>query len=145
LDDKKIIIVGIVGGIVLLASLSVFVGFGNVRHVPIFWKETIKTTVAFEKIDGEARIVGLEGNSEINPTLVMRADGTPYILTIINRDDIPHMFFVDGLDVTSKVLRAGENDTITLVTKKEGTFSYYDRFAQKQLGIIKAVKVSTFD
>ncbi|HSD04388.1 MAG TPA: cupredoxin domain-containing protein [Nitrosopumilaceae archaeon] len=145
MEDKKLIIAGIVGGLVLLASLSAFVGFGNVRHTPIFWQETIKSTVAFEKIDGQTRLVGVEGNSEINPTLVMRADGTLYILTIINRDDIPHMFYVEGLDATSKVLRAGENDTITLVTKNEGTFSYYDRFDQKPLGVIKAVKISTFD
>ncbi|HSB57301.1 MAG TPA: cupredoxin domain-containing protein [Nitrosopumilaceae archaeon] len=145
MDDKKIIIAGIVGGMVLLASLAVFVGFGNIRHVPIFWKETIKSTVAFEKIDDQTRIVGVEGNSEINPTLVMRADGTLYLLTIINRDEIPHMFYVEGLDVTSKVLRAGENDTITLVTKKVGTFAYYDRFEEKPLGVIKAVKIGTFD
>jgi hypothetical protein len=145
LEDKKIIVAGIVGGMLLLASISAFVAFGNIIHVAIFWQETIKSTVAFEKIDGQTMIIGVEGNSETSPTLVMRADGTPYMLTIINRDDIPHMFYVEGLEMTSKVLRAGENDTITLVTKKEGTFSYYDRFEQRSLGVIKAVKVSTFD
>ena len=142
----KYIVAALAGGMVVFVFVSVFVSQGNVRHVQIFWKETIEATVAFKNIDGELKIVGIKGNGEINPTLVMRAGDYAYILTVINLDTIPHVFYVDGLEVHTKVLRSGENDTITLYSKNEGTYNYYDRFAaESPIGQIKAVKITSID
>lgn len=146
LNDKRLILVGIVAGIALFGALAVFVGQGNVRHVPIFWKETIRSTVAFQNIDGETKVIGIAGNGEISPTLIMRSGDYAYVLTVINQDTITHMFYVSGLHMNTKVLRPGENDTITLYSKNEGIFKYYDRFEDdKILGEIRAVKVTSLE
>ena len=36
------------------------------------------------------------------------------------------MFYIDGLNVHTKLLRFGENDTITIGPDKEATYNYYD-------------------
>ena len=142
----KYIVAALIGAMVVFAFILIFVSQGNVRHVQIFWKETIEATVAFKNIDGELKIVGIKGNGEINPTLVMRTGDYAYILTVINQDTVPHMFYVDGLEAHTKVLGPGENDTITLYSKNEGTYNYYDRFeAERPLGQIKAVKITLID
>lgn len=140
-SSKKLLIGSIIGGMILFSLLLGFIGQGNVRHVPIFLKEQIEATIAFRNLDGETKIIGLKGNADVNPTLVMRTGDFAYILTVINQDTIPHMFYVDGLEVHTKVLRPGENDTITIYSKNPGTYNYYDRFEEKPIGKIKAVKV----
>ena len=76
----------------------------------------------------------------------MRTGDFAYILTIINQDAVPHMFYVDGLEMHSKLIQPGENDTITLYSKKEGTYNYYDGLdAKNPIGVIKAVKVTALD
>lgn len=135
----------IIGGMIFFFLLIGFIGQGNVRQVPIFFKEQIEATVAFRNIDGETKIIGLKGNAEINPTLVMRTGDFAYILTVINQDTIPHMFYVEGLEAHTKVLRSGENETITIYSKNPGIYNYYDRFEEKPIGKIKAVKVGTID
>lgn len=56
------------------------------------------------------------------------------------------MFYIDGLNIHTKLLRAGENDTITIFSKKEGTYNYFDRFENIEnlhpLGQFKALKVA---
>ena len=131
----------IIGGMVFFSLLVGFIGQGNVRQVPIFFKEHMEATVAFRNIDGETKIVGLKGNADINPTLVMRTGDFAYILTVINQDATPHMFYVKGLEVHTKLLRPNENDTITIYSKNPGTYNYYDRVEDMQIGKIKAVKV----
>jgi len=60
-------IVGILGLSVTIA----FVGQGNVRHVEIFWAETVEQTIVFEDIDGENKVRGIKGVSgDANPTLL---------------------------------------------------------------------------
>jgi hypothetical protein len=140
-NDKKILIGSIIGGMIFFSLLIGFIGQGNVRQVPIFFKEHMEATVAFRNIDGETKIVGLKGNAGINPTLVMRTGDFAYILTVINQDTTPHMFYVDGLEIHTKALRPGENDTVTIYSKNLGTYNYYDRIEEKQIGKIKAVKV----
>ena len=142
-NDKKILIGSIIGGMVFFSLIVGFIGQGNIRQVPIFFKEHMESTVAFRNIDGETKIVGMKGNSDVNPTLVMRTGDFAYILTVINQDTVSHMFYVKGLEVHTKVLRPGENDTITIYSKNPGTYDYYDRIEEKQLGNIKAVKVGT--
>jgi TnpA family transposase len=36
------------------------------------------------------------------------------------------MFYVDGINVQTKILRYGQNDVITIYSNKEGTYNYYD-------------------
>jgi hypothetical protein len=139
------LIVSIIGGVIFFFLLIGFIGQGNVRQVPIFLKEKIEATVAFRNIDGETKIIGLKGNAGVNPTLVMRTGDFAYILTVINQDTTPHMFYVEGLEAHTKVLRPGENETITIYSKNPGTYNYYDRFEEKPIGKIKAVKVGTID
>ena len=78
-----------------------------------------------------------------------RTGDTAYILTIINQDPAsPHMFYVTGINAHTKILRPGENDTITIYSKSQGTYNYYDRLDAgingteiKPLGQFMAVRV----
>ena len=140
-NDKKFLIGAIIGGMIFFSLLVGFIGQGNVRQVPIFFKEHMEATLAFRNIDGETKIVGLKGNADVNPTLVMRTGDFAYIITVINQDETSHMFYVEGLEVHTKLLRPGENDTIIIYSKNPGTYNYYDRVEEKQIGKIKAVKV----
>ncbi|MFB5609979.1 MAG: cupredoxin domain-containing protein [Nitrosarchaeum sp.] len=131
--------------IVIVISMFIlffgFIGQGGVRHVSIYLPEKIQSTISFQNIDNETKIVGLSGISGINPTLISRTD-YDYILTIFNYDDGPHMFYIDGLNVNSKVIYPNQNVTITIYSLKEGEYSYYDRFEpNKKLGDFKIVKV----
>jgi len=146
LESSRFVIIALVSTLVFFVLIVVFVGEGFVRQVPIFWKEDIRTMVAFKEIDGQLKVVGLIGNGGTDPILVMKAGSTPYILTVINQDTKPHMFYVDGLNVHTKVLRAGENDTITLISKNEDTYNYYDRFdPEKIIGQIISARVEATD
>ena len=71
-NNKKFLMFSIIGGMVFFSLLVGFIGQGNVKQVPIFFKEYMEATVAFRNIDGETKIVGLKGNTDINSTLVMR-------------------------------------------------------------------------
>jgi len=144
--DKMLIMVSLVGVLSIFAFIVIFVGEGNVRHVVIFWKEEIKATVAFENIRGNLLVVGLEGNGGTNPTLVMKTGDTRYILTVINYDSKPHVFYVDGLNVKTRLLEPGQNDTVILVSKEEKTYNYYDGLnMSRPIGQVIAAKVEFFD
>lgn len=123
-----------------------FVGQGYVRHVVIFWEEDIRATVAFRSVNNTTEVVGLIGNGGVDPTLVMKAGHTPYILTVINQDTKPHMFFVPGLYIHTKLLQPGQNDTITLRSENETEYKYYDNMEpDRVIGKIISVKVERFD
>lgn len=130
LTDARLVAFGIIGVIAVFAILILFVGGGGVRHVPITFNEIIQTTVAFRNIDGETKVVGIMGNTQVNPTLVSRIGAdTSYVLTVINQDNNLHMFYIDGLNLHTKILRPGESDTITIYPKSEAFYDYYDRLA----------------
>jgi hypothetical protein len=130
LTDAKFVVFGIIGVIAAFTVLILFVGEGGVRHVPITFDEIIQTTVAFRDIDGETEVVGITGNTQVNPTLVSRTGtDTAYVLTVINQGDTSHMFYIDGLNLHTRILRPGDNDTITIYPKTEGVYDYYDRLA----------------
>jgi hypothetical protein len=131
LTDNKLVAFGIIGVISAFAILILFVGGGGVRHVPITFNEIIQTTVAFRNIDGETKVVGITGNTQVNPTLVSRTGAdTAYVLTVINQDNTLHMLYIDGLNLHTKILRPGESDTVTIYPKSEGVYDYYDRLAK---------------
>ena len=56
LQDKKLIIVAIIAGVIGLGAIIGFIGQGNVRLVEIFWKEKVEQTVAFEDVNGEMQL-----------------------------------------------------------------------------------------
>jgi hypothetical protein len=147
MDEGKLVAVALIGGLVALILFFVLISGGIVRHVPITWKEKIETTVAFKTINGKLNIVGIVGNSGTNPTLLMRAQDFAMVLTVINQDNIPHMLYIDGLGVHTKILKQGENQTITFYSPTEGTYNYYDRLSSldKPIRQIKAVKVTPFE
>jgi hypothetical protein len=51
--------------------------------------------VAFKNIEEDVKVVGIIGNTGINPTLSRTGGETKYSLTVINEDTYPHMFYID--------------------------------------------------
>lgn len=147
LSEEKLVAIGVIGGIAALILFFVLISGGLVRHVPITWKEKIETSIAFKTINGKLNVIGIIGNSGINPTLLMRTKDFAMVLTVINQDNVPHMLYIDGLGINSKILKAGENQTIIFYSPTEGTYNYYDRLSSstKPIGQIKAVKITPFE
>ena len=149
LTDGKLVLFVIIAMLASFAILLIFVSGRGVRHVPITWKEKVEATIAFRNINGNVKVVGLKGITQVNPTLVSRTGDTAYILTIINQDPgSPHMFYVTGINAHTKILRPLDNDIITIYSKSQGTHNYYDRLDAgingteiKPLGQFMAVKV----
>ena len=135
-------IVGILGLSVTIA----FVGQGNVRHVEIFWAETVEQTIVFEDIDGETQVRGIKGVSgDANPTLLSRTSFA-YILTVINNGTTFHRLYIEGFNVQTELLEPGQKGSITIYPDKEGEFMYYDkRESLLPLGKIKIVSVVPSD
>ncbi|MGD1836132.1 MAG: hypothetical protein ACPKQO_10475 [Nitrososphaeraceae archaeon] len=151
IGDGKIIAFTIIGMIFVLVISLTLIGNGAVRHVPITYTEIIQTTVAFKEVKGEVKIVGITGNTGINPTLISRTGDNQYqyALMVVNQDRESHMFYIDGINAYTKLLRHGENDTIIITSNKEGTYNYYDRSSVIEkdnklipLGQFKFVKVA---
>ena len=147
INEGTLVAIGVGGCLTALILFFVLVNGGLVRHVPITWKEKIETTIAFKTINGKLNVVGIKGNSGTNPTLLMRTKDFAMVLTVINQDKIPHMLYIDGLAVHTKILKPGENQTITFYSPTEGTYNYYDRLSSQSnpIGQIKAVKVTQFE
>lgn len=96
----------------------------------------------FRNIDGKTVVVGTIGNSGINPELISRTEFA-YILTVINKDTKPHLFYVDTVDLKTKLLEPGQSDTIVIRSNKEDVFRYYDLAEEKQLlGTIQIKRVN---
>src|SRR3972149_5210336 len=144
--EKKFVIVALIIGITTLGIMFVGISQGNVRQTPIFYPERIEQTVAFRDIEGKVRLVGILGvGGEENPTLVMRINFA-YILTVINDGNTEHRLYIDGLEVQTDLLKPGEADTLTIITKKEGVYNYYDKGKRlEQMGQLKAVSVLPSD
>ena len=135
--DKSIILVAIVIGVVALVGMIVFIGQGNIRHVPITWKEKIEQTVAFEDINGRVQLKGVLGvDGEPNPHIVTRTNFT-YILTVINNGDRQHQLYIEGLNVETSLLEPGQADTLKIYPTKEGIYKYYDKGELEPLGIFE--------
>lgn len=145
-NDKILIIVTILGGILALIVIVGFVGQGNIRHVTIFWQEKVEQTVIFEDIDGITQIRAIKGvGGEPNPTLLSRTSFA-YILTVINNGTTNHRLYIDGFNVQTDLLEPGEQDTIILYPDKEGEFTYLDKRQDKvPLGKIKIISVVPSD
>lgn len=140
-SSKKFIVIGVIAGIVFFGALMAIIGQGTVRHVDIFYPETVRQTVAFRDDGAITTLVGVSGISgENNPTLITRL-GFTYILTVINESTSPHTLYIDGLDIQTELLAPGEKDIITFTPQSEGTYNYYDTQQELLLGQLKVVKV----
>jgi len=126
-NNKKLIVIAIIAGVIGLGAMIGFIGQGNVRHVEIFWKEKVEQTVAFEDVNGEVQLKGISGISgELNPHLISRTSFA-YILTIVNNGDKHHRLYIEGLEIQSNLLEPGQQDIITIYPTEEGLYKYYDK------------------
>jgi hypothetical protein len=146
LNNKTFVIIGLIVGVVALASIIVLVGQGNVRQAQIFWPEKVEQTVAFVDINDKVKLIGISGTAEDNnPTLIMRTSYA-YILTVENHGNQHHRLYIEGFDVQTDLLEPGQKDTITIYPTKEGIYNYYDkRQILTQLGQLKSVQVIPSD
>ncbi|WP_292640121.1 hypothetical protein [Nitrososphaera sp.] len=147
MSDGKFVMIAIAGTIAAFAILLVVVSGGGVRHVQIFLPEKTENTLAFREVDGKTALVGIKGIAQVNPTMIMRTGDYALELTVINEDDRPHMLYIDGVGVSTKVLRPGETDVISFQSPGEAVYNYYDYMddSREPLGQIRAVKVTAFD
>jgi hypothetical protein len=141
LSEKKYVILAIVVGVVAFTGMIILIGQGNVRHVPITWKEKIEQTVAFEDIDGQVQLKGVVGiDGEPNPHIVTRTNFV-YILTVINNGDKQHRLYIEGLNVETDLLKPGQRGTLKIYPTKEGIYKYYDKQELEPLGLFEVLTV----
>ncbi len=147
ISDRTFVIAAVVGCVAAFVVLLVVVSGGGVRHVQIFLPEKIEQTLVFREVDGKVALVGTKGIAQVNPNLIMRTGDFAMEITVINEDDRPHMMFIDGVNVSTKVLLPGDTDVVTFYSKGEATFNYYDWLSEDRqpLGQIRAMKVTAFD
>ena len=126
-QDKKLIVIAIILGVIGLGAMIGFIGQGNVRHVEIFWKEKVEQTVAFEDVNGKVQLKGITGISgEKNPHLISIKNFS-YILTVINNGDTNHRLYIEGLEIQSNLLEPGQQEGITIYPIEEGLYKYFDK------------------
>ena len=144
--DRKLIIIAIIAGVFGLASMIVFIGQGNVRHVEIFWQEKVEQTVSFEDIGGQVQLQGTLGiTGEQNPHLISRTSFA-YVLTVVNNGDKHHRLYIEGLEIQTDLLEPGEQDIITIYPTEEGLYKYYDKREKlEHLGFLEIITVVPSD
>lgn len=131
-SEKRFVIIGLIAGGVALAAIFGYASQGYVRQ-----------TLEFQTLEGRTVVVGTEGNGGTNPELIMRAGDYSYIITVINKDTKSHQLYVDGVELKTKLLEPSDTDTITMISKNEDIFNYYDVANGKEfLGTIRAVRVT---
>jgi hypothetical protein len=146
IGDRTFVVVSLIGCTAAFAILIMLVSGGAVRHVSIFLPEKTENTLAFRELDGRVALVGLKGIAQVNPTLIMRTGDYAMELTVINQDDQMHILYIDGVNISTKVLRPGDTDIITFYSKGEATYNYYDwRVDNRPLGQIKAIRVTAYE
>ncbi len=145
-NDKIIVILVLVTGVITLFSMISFVGLGNVREVPLYYQEKVEQTVAFEEVNGEVQIVGVKGvKGEVNPTLLTRTSFA-YILTIINNGTTQHRLYIEGFNVQTDLLEPGAKETLTIFPDKEGVYKYFDKRENlEHLGFLEVKTVVASD
>lgn len=145
-NDKKFVLYGIIAGCIALVAIFGYASQGYVRQFNIFWPEEVRQTLEFRNIEGRTVVVGTVGNGGTNPELVMRTGDYSYIITVVNKDTIPHQLYVDGVEIKTRMLEPNESDRIIIQSKSEATFNYYDVSRGKEfLGIIRAVHVTLIE
>lgn len=144
-SEGKLILIALVGGIAAFAIALVFISGGGVRQAEIFLPEKTETTVAFRNIDGEVKVVGIKGNGEVNPTILMRTGDFAMVLTVVNEDSVSHALYIDGLNISTRMLEPGQSEVLTFYSEGEATYNYYIQGNQEPTGQIRAVKVTMYE
>jgi hypothetical protein len=146
ISDSKLVLIALAGGMAAFALALVLISGGAVRHVTIFLPEKAYVTVAFQKIDGEVKVVGIEGIGGVNPTINMRTGDFAMELTVVNQDSINHALYIDGLEISTRFLEPGQSEVLTFHSKAEATYNYYDAAnTDKPIGQIRALKVTMYE
>lgn len=144
-STKTFIVIGVIAGFAFFVLAIAYVGQGNVRERSLLLGEKVEQTIALEQIDNQLHVIGVRGIGGLDPTLVMRSD-YPYFLNIINRDEIGHRFYIEGLNVTSKYIPSNDMDTILIYGSPVGTYQYYvlTRGEKVLSGEFRSTKVCDF-
>lgn len=72
------------------------------------------------------REIMVEGKEfSFTPAILTVKQGETVRVVFKNTGTMPHDFVVDGLDVRTKVVGGGQQDTITFTASEKGTFEYY--------------------
>ncbi len=141
---------------IILIVIATFAGFvvmmgliaSEFLEAPSTAKETSYVVLAFQRMDDKVNVVGLIGVGETNPTIIMRSSPTyQMILTVVNQDDVPHQFTIDGLGISTEVLEpyGKKADVLTLSGGREGTYTYRDALnPETAIGEFWIVKVTAF-
>lgn len=145
ISDGRLVLLALVGGMTAFAIALAFISGGAVRQVEIFLPEKTYATVAFQNIHGEVKIVGIAGIAQVNPTILMRTGDFAMELTVVNQDSIPHALYIDGLDLSTRVLEPGQSEILTFYSEGEATYNYYDKGNDEPTGQIIAVKVAMYE
>lgn len=144
-NDGKLVLLALVGGLAAFALAIVFISGGGVRQAEFFLPEKTEFTVAFRNLDGEVKVVGLVGTAEVNPTILMRTGDFAMVLTVINQDSVPHALYIDGLNITTRMLQPDQSEVLTFYSEGEATFNYYIQGDEEPTGQIIAVKVTMYE
>lgn len=145
IGDGRLVLLALVGGMVAFAIVLVFISGGAVRQAEIFLPEKAYVTVAFQNIDGEVKLVGIEGIAQVNPTILMRTGDFAMELTVVNQDSVPHALYIDGLNVSTRVLQPDQSEVLTLYSEGEATYNYYIQGNYEPTGKIRAIKVTMYE
>lgn len=145
ISDGKLVLIALVGGMAAFAIALVFISGGGVRQAEIFLPEKTESTVAFRNMDGEVKVVGIKGTGEVNPTILMRTGDFAMVLTVVNQDSVPHALYIDGLNISTRMLQPGQSEVLTFYSEGEATYNYYIQGNSEPTGQIRAVKVTMYE
>jgi hypothetical protein len=145
ISDGKLVLIALVGGMAAFAIALVFISGGSVRQAEIFLPEKTESTVAFRSLDGEVKVVGIKGTGEVNPTILMRTGDFAMVLTVVNEDSVPHALYIDGLNISTRVLQPGQSEVLTFYSEGEAIYNYYIQGNSEPTGQIRAVKVTMYE
>ena len=109
-------VVLLIGGAVYLMS-----GQQSATQTPPAGEPTVASPVS----SGEVKSFEVEGKPfEFSVKEIRVKEGDRVRVTFKNTEGM-HDFVVEGLDVRTKQIQAGESDTVEFVANKKGTFEYY--------------------
>ena len=145
ISDGKLVLIALIGGMTAFAIALVFISGGGVRQAEIFLPEKTESTVAFRSMDGEVKVVGIKGTGEVNPTILMRTGDFAMVLTVVNEDSVPHALYIDGLNISTRMLQPGQSEVLTFYSEGEATYNYYIQGNDEPTGQIRAVKVTMYE
>ena len=146
-SEGKLVLIAIIGAMVAFGIAFAIISGGAVRQSKIFLPEKTQDTISFQNIDGQVKVVGTNGVAGINPTLTMRTGDFAMELTVVNQDSSSHVLYIDGINISTKVLRPGDIQVLTFHSKGEATYNYYDwgHNNNSPLWQIRAIKVTMYE